>query len=200
MLVLVFRQAEDAPHYNREKDQVIGWQHRGEFFPLRDYTEPFPLIAQRGEMEYGRWVTYRFENTVYVAHISAARASVSPVCDALISFFRAETHEQLDSLKNALEKRYGVDRDAFEAAKIMQTVLSQQEYYSGRIDGMFGEESRKALQRLLKDSGYYDGTVDGLLGKRSIAALYACQTDLKVEPSGSIDKQTAEAMADEDRR
>ena len=50
------------------------------------------------------------------------------------------------------------------------------------------------LQRFLKDFGYNPGEIDGYFGPQSKKALEEFQRDNNIEPSGSVDEKTREAI------
>ena len=50
----------------------------------------------------------------------------------------------------------------------IQTVLKDKGYYSGKVDGIFGTETKDAVTRFQRDHGL---DADGIVGKKTLAAL-----------------------------
>lgn len=55
-----------------------------------------------------------------------------------------------------------------EEVKMIQNALSQQGYFSGKADGIFGEATRKAVISFQKSNGL---TADGIAGSKTLSAL-----------------------------
>lgn len=59
--------------------------------------------------------------------------------------------------------------DKGDDVKLMQRRLAELGYYTGKVDGVFGNQTRRSVERFQ----YYQGlSVDGIAGKRTLTVLY----------------------------
>ena len=88
--------------------------------------------------------------------------------------------------------------DKGEPVKLLQRRLAELNYYSGEIDGVFGNQTRRAVERFQ----YYQGlSVDGIAGKRTQTILYEsadvviAPVDVSPSPSASVTPKPTDTPA-----
>lgn len=61
-------------------------------------------------------------------------------------------------------------------------------------DARAGDSTVRAAQTLLQQQGYYQGTVDGVIGSQTAAAIRRYQVAEKLRVTGQLNPQTARSL------
>jgi hypothetical protein len=172
--------------------------HDAKGFRIENYKSLFPKVVVWEHHEYIRWRTHRHENINYVIYAYPTRQDIDTFFRIFTQYLQSHLSGGLGPLERKLKDQYETDLRFFQAVKTTQSVLRDQGFYEGDVDGVFGYETRKGLQRLLRTKGFYRGKIDGLLGKGSIVAFKRYQKSLGVKETGIIGLETAEAMKNQE--
>ena len=210
-----------APHYRRYSETVkfrgtvFGyafpendgyWPHVGfyEFvfthaqkarrFRIEDFKRLFPQVVVWEHHEYIRWHTYYHQNIVYIVYAYPLRQDIDTFFHYFKDYFESYEKSDFSSLEEKLTKTYRKDKDSFQAVKIVQSVLKNKGYYSGKADGIYGFKTKKGLQRFLFSKGFYKGEIDGRFAKQTLEAMKQYQESLGLETTGHMNLKTAQTM------
>ena len=163
-------------------------------FPLNDFDFLFPDLPTVKIKDLENWSVFRKNADIYIVTGEENRQQTDEIFGYIVEYFKSDTKTDIKILKDRIIKKYGEKKDLFEAGKLIQQFLKENELYLGRIDGLFGEKSRKSLQKFLKEKEFYQGEINGIKSKEFEEAFKNYQKFLKVKETGWINIETARRM------
>lgn len=130
-------------------------------FDAPGYTGTTSVTARQVYSGMRLWLAcseaFRWDGDALLGHYHMGKA----VCPG------AALSQLIDTVRSDPTRRYRQAAD-LSTPKLRQEALQKLGYYTGRVDGIWGIESRRALARFQKDRGL---TVDGVWGPESREAL-----------------------------
>ncbi len=194
ILRIIFKERNKIPNVTKNNIQIYPCAKCLNTFPLGKFKFLFPNMPASEIKDLENWAAYRKENDVYLIIGEEFKQDNNEIFGYIIEYFNSETNTDIDILEDRLNKNYTNKKELFEAGKMVQIFLKENNFYLGEIDGLFGKKSIISLQKFLKEKEFYDGKIDGIKNIKLENAIKNYQNFLNVKRTGWINIQTAKKM------
>ncbi|MFT4636936.1 MAG: hypothetical protein ACI8T1_000244 [Verrucomicrobiales bacterium] len=171
--------AEDATLPPTDTFPLEKWR---DLHPLRAFTadDPFPSTIKRAGRTY--FVFYQYNK------------ALPPNLPNQFEAFVQGDSRQRATFRRELTEAYQKQKQTLAAIKTIQKALLDSKIYEGKLDGVYGWQTKHALQRFLREQGFYSGDIDGVYGNRTLQALNDFRAKAGLEKNHAIDPELATAI------